>query len=301
MTRLFRSTVRAGLAAGTAAVLWGALVERRLYTTRFVTVPDALRHDGVLRILHISDIHLTRGQSHREQFIRQLAALPYDVVVATGDLLGGPAQEQRCAEMLAALTTTRPGVMVLGSHDLYASTRIKPWEYFTRNAPRPHGVPLDTERFLAQVTSHGWTVLRGGTCRIDLPVGAVQFGGFDDPHLDSTVWPSVDALAVADDVADVAASVGVVHAPYTKALDLLAAAGYDVLFAGHTHGGQVRLPLVGALTVNCDLPRQQGRGLSQYAHRWLHVSAGVGHDPSAPYRFACRPEVSLVTLHGPTG
>lgn len=290
-----RHLARAIVSFATIAFLWGALIERRLYVCRNVNIEGVLRTAGTLTVLHLSDVHLSAGQAHRERFVRQLAAYDYDVVVATGDLLGAVGQEDRCAQLLAGLTKHRPGIAVLGSHDLYASRPIRPWRYFTPASPRQHGRRLDTDRFIAALEAAGWTVLRGGTCRIDTSVGEVQFGGFDDPHLVSTVWPSTETLAAANTTT---VNVGVVHAPYKAALDLLDAAGYDLLLTGHTHGGQVRLPLVGALTVNCDLPRRQGRGLSQYGTRWLHVSAGLGHDPSAPYRFACRPEVTLLTLRG---
>lgn len=297
-----RSRIRAAVyATGVTAVvafLWGALIERRLYVRRNVTVDGVLRTPGSVKVLHISDVHLSAGQAHREQFIRQLAHADYDVVVATGDLLGAIGQEDRCAALLSELTANRPGIAVLGSHDLYASRPIRPWKYFVGTKPRLHGTPLDTDRFIAGLSAAGWTVLRGGTCRISLPAGEVMFGGFDDPHLTTTVWPSVELMAADNDTA---INIGVVHAPYRSALELLDAAGYDLLLSGHTHGGQVRLPGVGALTVNCDLPRRQGRGLSRFNNRWLHVSAGVGHDPSAPYRFACRPEVTVLTLgHGPS-
>ncbi|MEX2533227.1 MAG: metallophosphoesterase [Nitriliruptoraceae bacterium] len=288
-----RRLARATIGCATVAFLWGALIERRLYVCRNVTVAGVLHTPGTLRVLHISDTHLSAGQTHRERFIRQLAAYDYDVVVATGDLLGAVGQEDRCADLLAGLTQHRPGIAVLGSHDLYAAGPIRPWRYFTPTAPREQGKQLDTSRFVAALETAGWTVLRGGTCRINTPAGDVQFGGFDDPHLATTVWPSTATLAASNTTS---VNIGVVHAPYKAALDLLDAAGYDLLMAGHTHGGQVRLPVLGALTVNCDLPRRQGRGLSRYGRRWLHVSAGLGHDPSAPYRFACRPEVTLITL-----
>ena len=95
---------------------------------------------------------------------------------------------------------------------------------------------------------------------------------------------------------DVEFHLGLVHAPYTAALDLLVAAGADVLLAGHTHGGQVRLPGIGALTANCDLPRDQARGLSRWRNRWLHVTPGLGQSCYAPYRFCCRPEASVLHL-----
>ena len=86
----------------------------------------------------------------------------------------------------------------------------------------------------------------------------------------------------------------------------MAADGVPLVFAGHTHGGQVCVPGWGALTTNCDLPVEEAKGLSRHraakGSTWLHVSAGLGSSPFAPYRFACPPEVTLLTLTpGPNG
>ncbi len=86
----------------------------------------------------------------------------------------------------------------------------------------------------------------------------------------------------------------------------MTADGVPLVFAGHTHGGQVCVPGWGALTTNCDLPPAQAKGLSRHrtpiGSSWLHVSAGLGSSPFAPYRFACPPEVTLLTLTpGPNG
>ena len=95
-------------------------------------------------------------------------------------------------------------------------------------------------------------------------------------------------------------ALGVTHAPYKRVLDAMTADRVKLIFAGHTHGGQVCVPLYGALTTNCDLPTKAARGLSKHkaAGRtsWLHVSAGLGSSPMAPYRFACPPEATLVSL-----
>jgi predicted MPP superfamily phosphohydrolase len=80
-------------------------------------------------------------------------------------------------------------------------------------------------------------------------------------------------------------------------LDAFATDGYDLVLAGHTHGGQLRLPGYGAIVTNCGLDRSRARGVSRWgAHTWLHVSAGLGTSPFAPVRFACPPEASLLTL-----
>jgi predicted MPP superfamily phosphohydrolase len=80
-------------------------------------------------------------------------------------------------------------------------------------------------------------------------------------------------------------------------LDQFAADGYDLLLCGHTHGGQVCVPFYGALVTNCGIDRERVRGVHRYAgDTWLHVSAGLGTSPYAPFRFACPPEASLLTL-----
>ena len=84
-------------------------------------------------------------------------------------------------------------------------------------------------------------------------------------------------------------TVGVTHAPYLRVVDRMADDGIPLIFAGHTHGGQLCVPGIGALVTNCDLPDSQAKGLHRRGDAWLHVSAGLGTSPYAPVRFACPP------------
>ena len=89
------------------------------------------------------------------------------------------------------------------------------------------------------------------------------------------------------------------HSPEPRLLDQFAADGYDLLLAGHTHGGQLCLPFYGALVTNCGIERERVSGLHRHpadGQAWLNVSAGLGTSPWAPVRFACRPEATLLTL-----
>jgi uncharacterized protein len=256
-----------------------------------------LRRPGTLRILQVADLHLVPGQDHRVRFLSSLAGLGHDLVVAAGDLLGAPDAERVAADALGALTAAgQPGLAVLGSNDFYAPIPKSPLSYFTDPARRTFGRRLDTGLLIERLEHHGYRTLRDETATVETPVGTVAVGGCDDPHLPWTVLPDVDEVAPPTD--DAVLNLGLVHAPYVAALDLLVAAGHDLVLAGHTHGGQVRLPGVGALTANCDLPLDQARGLSQHRGRWLHVSPGLGHSRYAPFRFACRPEATLLELTG---
>jgi predicted MPP superfamily phosphohydrolase len=120
----------------------------------------------------------------------------------------------------------------------------------------------------------------------------IRFVGLDDPHIGRDEMPS-GARQSAD------LTVGVVHAPYLRALKALADDGAELILAGHTHGGQVCIPGYGALVTNCDLDTRRVKGLSQWpdaAGAWLHVSAGLGTSPYTPVRLACRPEATILTL-----
>jgi predicted MPP superfamily phosphohydrolase len=288
----------AGLAlAAAGSVLYGTLIERRWYRLSHLRIEGVLRRPGRLRILHVTDLHLLPRQRHRIDFVHSLAGLDHDLVVATGDLLGGPGAEDAAVAAVAPLTSRgRPGLSVIGSNDQYGPIPRAPWAYLTQPGPRAPGVRLDTDRLLEGLRRAGYTTLRGAATTVETAAGIVAAGGFDDPHLDRSVIPRPEVVTPAS--TDAIVHLGIVHAPYLAALDVLVDAGHDLLLAGHTHGGQVRLPGVGALVANCDLPLDQARGLSRYRDRWLHVSAGLGHSPYAPFRFACRPEATLLELTG---
>ncbi len=294
-TKLLTATA----AAGAACVAYGSLIERRWYRLRRVVLPKALRGTGRLSILHLSDLHLIPGQEHRIRFLASLADLPHDLVVVTGDLLGAEDTEDLVAEALAPLTSKgRPGLVVLGSNDLFGPTFKSPLAYFTQPERRVHGAVLDTHRLLERLAEHDYHTVRNGTTVVQTPAGEVGVGGIDDPHLSTTVLPRPDEVTPPPGGDDRVLDLGLVHAPYLEALDILVDAGHELLLSGHTHGGQVRFPPVGALVANCDLPLDQVRGPSRYRDRWLHVSPGLGHSRYAPFRFACRPEATLLQLIG---
>jgi uncharacterized protein len=296
---MLRRALAAATLAGSATLAHATLVERRWYALRHVTVPGVLRHPGArLRILHVSDLHLDEGQGHRVEFVESLAALDHDLVVLTGDLLEGVGMEDAAADAVTPLTSRgRPGLAVLGSHDRFGPSPRTPWAYLRKPDDTAHpieGPRLDTARLMRGLEVAGYETLLGGTTTVKTPAGTVAVGGIDDPHLPTTVIPPVEALRPTVD--DAVLHLGLVHAPYTVALHRLLDAGHRLLLSGHTHGGQVRVPGVGALVANCDLPLEKARGLSRLGGGWLHVSAGLGHSRYAPVRFACRPEATLLEL-----
>ncbi len=285
--------------AGAACVAYGTFIEAHSFRVRRVSVPVLPAGAPRLRVLHISDIHLAAYQKDRREFVAALSGLEPDLVVNTGDNL---AHADALGPLLDAFGRMLdvPGVFAFGSNDYTASRLSNPLGYLSSSTSR-HGLHSDrellpTEELRAAFTSRAWRDVTGHRATLDVRGVRIEFRGTDDAHLHLDDY-SLVAGAPAEDV-DLA--VGVTHAPYARVLDAMATDQVPLAFAGHTHGGQVCVPGWGALTTNCDLPPAQAKGLSRYHAgdhaMWLHVSAGVGTSPFAPYRFACPPEVTLITL-----
>ena len=315
-SRPARTAALAVGAVGVAAGIWGIGIERHLYTLRRHTVAVLAPGSAPIRVLHISDVHMAPWQRRKQAWIASLASLRPDLIINTGDNLGHPDGLRGLRAAFAGFRGT-PGAFVHGSNDLYAPAPRNPLRYFRGPSEHTGGeVRLDTEALDAFFTNTlGWQDVNNAAASIDIHGRRVNLIGVDDAHRD---WDRLDLLPGlfdhlrardtdldGDGHADAEAdpdplTVAVTHAPYRRVLDAFADGGADVIFGGHTHGGQVRVPGFGALVANCDIPLRQASGLSSW-HRGghtaaLNVSAGIGHSIYAPVRFACPPEASLLTL-----
>ncbi len=285
-----------GLGAGCLA--YASLVEVRAFVLRRVEVPVLPAGADPVRVLHVSDLHLTPGALARQRWVAGLAGLEPDLVVNTGDNFAHPDAVPSVLQCLGRLLDV-PGVYVWGSNDYYAPGLKNPLTYLSRPSRHPGAGKreLPWPDLDAGFRAAGWTNLT--QTRTTLEIGGLRFGlrGTDDAHLGRADY---DRVAGPVDRSAVDVSLAVTHAPYRSVLDPMTADGHDLIFAGHTHGGQVCIPLHGAVVTNSDLDPARAKGLSRYTAdghtSWLHVSAGLGTSPYAPVRFACRPEATLLTL-----
>src|ERR1700712_1170086 len=294
----------AGAALGLSTLAYSAGIEVRNFVVRRVEVAVLPPGQRSLKVLHVSDLHLMPSQGMKRRWLSSLADLEPDLVVNTGDNLSHQDSVAPLVEGFGRLLDV-PGVYVFGSNDYFAPSARNPlWYLFPDNGARNvHTPKLPWRDLRAAFDSRGWTDLTNTSARLEGAGTSFAFVGVDDPHL------GYDDLAAAPGraPADVALRVGVAHAPYLRVLDQYARDGYDLTFAGHTHGGQVCLPGKGALVTNCDLDTKRAKGLHRHpagalagtpGSSWLHVSAGLGTSPYAPVRFCCRPEATLLTLVG---
>jgi predicted MPP superfamily phosphohydrolase len=278
------------IAFGVACLLYASLVERTWFVLRTHRVPCLPPGAPPVRVLHISDLHFRPGQRRKRAFLARCAATNPDLVVGTGDFLGAPVVEPA----VDAMTQIRPrsvALYVLGSNDYYGSAPSNPLKYFLgpSNRKKPKGRPNPWRDLVSSLTDRGWKLINNTATSVTLDgLGPVDVVGLDDPHLHR------DDLSVASPRSGEGFRLAVVHSP--DAAPALAKLGYDLIVCGHTHGGQVRVPGIGALVTNSTLPRSMARGVHRMDGAWLHVSAGMGTNPFTPIRFACRPEACVLEL-----
>ena len=289
--------VAAGVAlAGAATLAYSAGYEVRAYRLRRAEIAVLPQGARPLRVLHISDLHFTPRQRDKVAWLQALATLEPDLVVNTGDNLSHLDAVPVVLESLGPLLDF-PGVFVFGSNDYSGPILRNPLRYlFERDRPggfeREVTIPLPTEDLRRGLLDAGWLDLNNAAGCLTIDDRQVQFVGVDDPHVARDDYRTVGRPP--DSGAD--AAIAVMHAPYRRVLSAMAADGWPLLLAGHTHGGQVCVPGYGALVTNCDLDTARVKGLSRFDASYLHVSAGLGTSRFAPVRLACFPEASLLTL-----
>jgi predicted MPP superfamily phosphohydrolase len=279
-------------AAGLVTLGYAALVERNRFTVRRFEVPVLPPGSAPLRVLHISDLHLTAGQRRKQAWIRRLDALEPDLVVNTGDTIAGLDAVNPTLDALGPLLA-RPGAFVFGNNDFYAPRPKNPLKYFVTEHKRVLGPPLPWQDLRDSLVAAGWVDATHHRTTIKAAGRLVAVAGVDDPHLKRDRYGQI--AGPADTAADV--RIGLTHSPEPRVVSRFAADGYDLVLAGHTHGGQLRIPFFGALVTNSSIDRARARWLHRWDDTtWLHVSAGLGTSPYAPVRFACPPEATLLTL-----
>jgi predicted MPP superfamily phosphohydrolase len=275
------------VAAGLACVLYGALVERRWYRRREYRVA-VLPSDAVtpVTVLHLSDLHMVRGDRAKARFLASLPAA--DVTVVTGDFLGEPEAVERVVEALRPLRGRMASYFVLGSNDLFAPRPLNYAWYFLRTRPKRAAVRGRGADLVALLRADGWVDLDNRRASLPVDGTRLEVMGMHDPHI------QLADLRLLSRTEPDRLGLAVVHSP--DPAPELAAFGWDLILTGHTHGGQVRMPFVGAIVTNSQLPTRIAMGLSMLPPAVMHVSPGLGTSKYAPFRFLCRPEATVLEL-----
>lgn len=265
------------------------------FRVRHVEVPLLPQGKKPIRVLHFSDIHLHPRQSRAIDFIRSWRDFNPDLVIGTGDYISHPSSIEVLVDALGPLLE-KPGYFVFGSNDYFGPRFKNPIRYLLPDrGKRIHGEVLPTKILCESLRKKGWVDLTHRKITTVLDRVSLELRGIDDAHLERDDYEQVSGSRAKVDL-----SIGVTHAPYRRLLDAMSHDGVDLIFSGHTHGGQIRIPWIAgttSLTTNCDLPNWRSRGLTRVeGQSWLHVSAGMGHNPLTPFRMLSPREASLVEL-----
>jgi predicted MPP superfamily phosphohydrolase len=279
------------LASLAMVAIWGIFIERAIYVVRKESIRVLPLGSNPITVLQIGDIHMAPWQKSKQRFIQSLTKYPIDLVVNTGDNLGHPKAISSLLQALGPLLS-KPGVFVNGSNDYFGPVMKNPLGYIFHTSHAPNSARLDTATMTNAFEQAGWVNLNNKTSDLVVAGNKIRFIGLDDYHIG---YGDSSKLSASSDF-----TIALTHAPYLEAVETLTRLGAELIFVGHTHGGQVRIPFLGALTTNSNLPNKFARGLSGWSFEGkssiLSVVAGLGNSIFAPVRFACFPEVRLITL-----
>jgi predicted MPP superfamily phosphohydrolase len=282
-------------------IVWATCIERFWFAIKRSELAILPVGSKDIVVLHISDIHMAPWQRYKQRWIRKLKdEVNPDLVINTGDNLGHRNGIKPVLDSLSPLTGV-PGVFVNGSNDLYAPAKRNPFQYLLHPSDRHReedaALKLDTDALNSGFKSFGWLDINNAALPLTVNGTTIAFMGTNDPH--EGLDKASKAKAEIGRFPKTNFVIGVTHAPYLRILESFSDS--DIVFAGHTHGGQVCWPFLGrALVTNCDLPTKYARGLHQVPlsakKLWVNVCAGLGNSIYAPVRLACRPEVRVITL-----
>lgn len=272
---------------GVSCVLYGVFVERyryRVFRHRLDILPTD--SEAPLVVLHLSDLHFVRHDPRKARF---LSALPTpDVTVVTGDFLAEPEAIEAAVRGVRPVRGRLASWFVLGSNDYFVPKPLNYLAYFRRGRARRRARRGRGPELIRALVADGWKDV--SNVRLDVSLDGLdgELLGLDDAHI------RFHDLRVAPRRAHERFGIAVMHSP--DSAPEAAALGYDLIMAGHTHGGQVRLPVFGALVTNSSMPRRLVSGLIRMGSSVLHTSRGLGTSKYAPFRFWCRPEATFLEL-----
>ncbi len=242
-------------------------------------LPEAF--DG-FRIAQVSDFHMDEFSEpfFVREVVRRVNSLNPDAVFLTGDFVTCQFAPKKfaigagwqCASLLNELTC-RQRYAALGNHD----------------------VMIGAKPVSEALTANGITVLFNSYLPLERSGGRIWLAGIGDPLLGSPDPEATIPAAIRNIPKE--PIVLLCHAPdyVDHLLTLPSGQAVSLMLCGHTHGGQIRLPLIGPLVLPT-MGRKYIEGWFRFGQLQLHVNRGIGA-VGVPFRLNCPPEISIITLH----
>ncbi|WP_438318636.1 metallophosphoesterase [Sporosarcina sp. FA9] len=231
------------------------------------------------KIVHLSDLHNKSFGKDQQMLIRKVNGLQPDIIVFTGDLIdSNRAGDNAGLILMEKLTAIAPVYYVSGNHEWWSGTFCS------------------LELSLKDI---GVQVLRNEHTSIEIGNDKISISGIDDPAHDRNGRSEQEIVEedigkLKEELEERTFSILLSHRP--ELLTLYAESGFDMIFAGHAHGGQVRLPFFGGLVApNQGFLPTYTAGKHDLDHTVMMVSRGLGNS-IIPLRLFNRPEIVAVTL-----
>jgi uncharacterized protein len=248
--------------------------------------PSAMQPgDRHFRILHISDLHLSDPETDKLRFLEEITDGDFDLVVLTGDVF----ENYTGLKYASSLLSRRPRLgayAVLGNHDYYN------YSFFNKIAGRINRryrhpmVYRDVQPMIKALQNNGYDVLlnEARTHKEGVHVVGVDYPGIDPTDLTSLVSQAPEGFM----------KLALFHMP--RHLEMFMNAGVDFAVGGHTHGGQIRIPGLGAIITDSELSRKEASGLIYRGKTTFHISRGLSADPRSNFRLFCPPAATIIEV-----
>ena len=267
------------------------MIEPRRFQLRLMDVHLPWKFNHALTVLHLSDLHFYKGRTQSIPFIHSLTAYDVDLIFITGDLIENNSGIPLCVKALQPLKAKYGIYAVLGNHDYY-HTSLEDIGNKTGSLPKHHERKQnDVAGLIEQLSGTGIRVLQNKSLMMDIDGEPLHIAGMDDPYIKRDNLDTTFQCVSHDD-----ACLLLVHSP-EKHVEIANSGLADMVFCGHTHGGQVRIPWFGAFLTRTNAPRRFVRGLIQENHTLFYISTGLGSGPFTRPRFNCPPEAVLFHIH----
>ena len=270
------------------ALVWfyyAYVIETKLYQTHKLVV-DLTFQATNLNILHISDLHLCSPESHKINFLKNISDNDLDLVFLTGDVFENYSGLPYICQILSR-TPKIGAYAVLGNHDYYDYRWInKTIGKIIKRLKHPTQ-RRDVSSMIEALQNANFKVLRNEVEVIDkYKIGII---GIDYPTVE---YQKLESLV--KQIPDDYLKLVLFHIPLN--LQNMVKLGVNIAFGGHTHGGQIKLPYIGAVFTDSELPRDKASGLFNYEQTYFHVSNGAGADPKTNIRFLCPPSATILEV-----
>ena len=249
--------------AGLGCIGYATMVEPYQVGVRQVEIESPKVTGAPLRIVHLTDLHVRRWSRVEDQVLAHVKELKPDAILLTGDYAGW-GRNADSERLLLRLAEIAPAYAVRGNHDLHMDFPVGgvgPTWLINRTQPVVvKGTPISLYGIDAGAEWRVWELAKF----------------IDKRRLNICLY----------------------H--YPDLIPNLSGCPYDLMLSGHTHGGQIRLPWIGALISLSRAGTRYARGLFQVDGKSAYVSQGVGCESILPrVRFLCPPEVALLVVRRP--